>query len=179
MLSSATGADSSPTPKKGKTKDVIPFGELELATVALKAADAWDASPLLPLLWCSKAQFRAAAVAFMASIGTADGANDDLGPNAARLAELDVLIDKSLKFVRNFLLEEHATKATAKTYYDGFGLEPDGQMRTARPARAKDLAKLVAALQASGYDQGKYGTAFWQPILKYQPIVTTVQLVFY
>jgi hypothetical protein len=52
----------------------------------------------------------------LSSIGTADEADDDLSPAAARLAELDAVIEKSLKFVRNFLVEEHDTKA--KAYYD-------------------------------------------------------------
>ncbi|MDQ2795443.1 MAG: hypothetical protein M3Y12_15760 [Bacteroidota bacterium] len=173
MSPSTPGAAGSPTPKKGKTKDVIPFGELELATLGLAAAAAWEASPLLPLLWCSKAQLRTAAGAFKASVGTADVADDDRSPNAARLGELDSLIEKSLKFVRNFLIEEHDTKAQAKAYYGSFGLTPAGELRTARPARAEDLAKLVAALQTSGYAKGKYGTAFWQPILsEYAPLAT-------
>ncbi|MDB5267647.1 MAG: hypothetical protein JWP58_687 [Hymenobacter sp.] len=174
MTPATPGANGSTTPKKGKTKDVIPFGELELATVGLRAADAWDASPLLALLWCSKAQFREAVRAFSASIGTADEADDDLSPVAARLEELDVLINKSLKFVRNFLTEEYDTKKKAKAYYDTFGLTPAGELHAARPARAKDLAKLVKALKTSGYDKGKYGTAFWKKIVdEYAPLATT------
>ena len=159
-----TGAEGSqpvPTPKKGKTKDVIPFGEFELATLGLKAADAWDASPLLALLWCSKAQLRTAAVAFKASVKTADTAGDELSPAAQRLGELDLLIDASLKFVRNFLVETYDSRQKAKAYFGSFGMKPDGQLRAAHPARAEDLAKLVAALKTSGYDKGKYGTAFW------------------
>ena len=73
--------------------------------------------------------------------------------------------------MRNHLVEAHDTKKKAKAYYASFGLQPDGQMRTARPARAEDLAKLVAALKTSDYDQGKYGTAFWKKILdEYAPL---------
>ena len=158
-------------PKKGKTKDVLPSGEPALATLALAAADAWDDSPLLPLLWLSKAQLRAAALAFRASLGTADAANDDLSPNAQRLAELDQQIERSLKFVRNYLVEEYDTKSKAKAHYDAFGLAPSGELPAARPARAGALAKLVKALEASGYDKGKYGTAFWDKIVReYAPL---------
>lgn len=154
-----------------KTEPGIPGGELELATLGLAAADAWDASPLLPLLWCSKAQLRTAAVAFQASIGAADVADDDLGPAAQRLQELDQTMDASLKFVRNYLMEEHGSKKAAKAHYDAFGLTPDGQLPDARPARAEGLAKLVKALMASGYDASKYGTAFWDKIRnEYAPL---------
>ncbi|MCI1186232.1 hypothetical protein MON38_02285 [Hymenobacter sp. DH14] len=170
---STTGPGSAPTPKKGKTKDVIPSGELELATLGLAAADAWDASPLSALLWYSKAQLRTSATAFKASIKTADAAGTGLSPAAQRLAELDELMDRSLKFVRNHLVEAHDTKKKAKAYYADFGLQADGQLRSARPSRAEDLAKLVAALKTSDYDEGKYGTAFWKKILdEYKPLVT-------
>ena len=172
---STPGATPNP-PKdtKPKTEPGIPAGELELATLGLAAADAWDASPLPALLWCSKAQLRTAAVAFKASVKTAGKAGDDLSPAAQRLAELDLQVESSLKFVRNFLLETYDTKKKAKAHYGAFGLEPDGLMRTARPARVEDLAKLVDALKTSGYDQGKYGTAFWKKILdEYKPLVTT------
>lgn len=169
----AEGAATAPKAKK-KVKDVIPFGELELATLGLAAADAWDASPLPALLWCSKAQLRTAAVAFKASVGTAATAGQELSPAAARLAELDQLLDSSLKFVRNYLIETHETKAKAKAYYASFGLTPGGKLRPARPARVEDLTRLVAALKASDYDKAKYGTAFWQPLLKeYAPLVET------
>jgi len=174
MTPSTTGDQEASKPKKSKVKDVIPKGELELATLGLKAADTWDASPLAPLLWCSKAQLRSAAVAFKASIGAADVADDDLGPAAIRLAELDQLIEGSLKFVRNYLVEEHGSKKAAKGFYDTFGLTPDGELRNARTSRVEDLQKLVKALKASDYDESKYGTAFWDKILKeYAPLATT------
>ena len=162
------------TPKASQSSASLPPGEFELATLGLAAATAWDASPLPALLWCSKAQLRTAAVAFKASVKTVDTAGDELSPAAQRLAELDLLIDSSLKFVRNFLVETHDSRQKAKAYFGTFGMKPSGKMRTARPARAADLAKLVAALNTSDYAKGKYGTAFWQPILaEYAPLATT------
>jgi hypothetical protein len=177
MLPSSTGAPTpgaTPAKAKAKTEPGIPKGEPELATLGLKAADTWDASPLLPLLWCSKAQLRAAALAFRASLGAADEADDDLGPAASRLAELDRLIGGSLKFVRNYLVEAHGSKKAAKGFYDAFGLTPDGELPAARPARAEKLGKLVKALKGSEYDQSKYGTRYWAEILKeYAPLATS------
>jgi hypothetical protein len=177
-MSASTTGDTAPattsTSTKVKTEPGIPGGELELATLGLAAADAWDASPLPALLWCSKAQLRTAAVAFKASIGTADVADDDLGPAAQRLQELDQQMDNSTKFVRNYLVEEYGSKKAAKAYYDAFGLTPEGQLRDARAARAEDLAKLVKALKASSYDASKYGSAYWKAILdEYAPLAKT------
>lgn len=106
-----------PAAPSGTTKDVMPLGELKLATLGRKAADTWDASPLPALLWCSKAQLRAAVAAFAAGIGTADAGGDAPSPAAARLAELDREIENSLKFVKNYLIEEHGSRLRGQAYY--------------------------------------------------------------
>ncbi|MFD2720402.1 hypothetical protein ACFST9_16875 [Hymenobacter monticola] len=173
----ATGSTQPEKPKKGQTKDVLPAGEFELATLGLKAADAWDASPLPALLWCSKTQLRAAAVAFRAGVGTADAADDDLSPAAQRLAELDKQADTSLKFVKNYLTEQHGSRKKGEAYYETFGLVREGGdwgLPRARPARAKALDKLASALKESDYDQSKYGTAFWRKVeQEYAPLAAT------
>ena len=178
MSPSAAGGTTPGTtpknPKTPKTEPGIPSGELETATLGLAAATAWDASPLPGLLWCSKAQFRTAMGAFKASIGTADMAGDEVSPAAARLAELDPVVETNLKFVRNYLLETHGTRTKARAYYGAFGLTSTGEMRGGHTARAEDLAKLVAALKASDYDKNKYGTAFWETIeQEYGPLAET------
>jgi hypothetical protein len=178
MSSSSTGPLASDVPAKTpRTEPGIPLGELQLATLALRAADAWDVSPLLALLWLSKAQLRLAAGAFKDSIGAAGAADDDLSPAAARLAELDTQIESSLKFVKNYLTEAYGSRSKGEAYYDSFGLVREGKgwgLGTARPARVENLTKLVATLKTSDYDQSKYGTAFWTAILaEYAPLVAT------
>lgn len=172
MSPSPTGG-AAPGPAAPKTQPGLPEGELELATLALAAADAWDGSPLPALLWCSKAQLRTGAVAFKASVGTAAKAGDALSPAVARLVELDEQIDKSLQYVKNYLKEAHESKA--KSHYAAFGIGRESgawKLRGARPARVEDLTKLVAALKTSDYDKSKFGTAFWADMLKeYAPLV--------
>lgn len=171
MSPSSTGG-AAPGPAAAKTRPSLPAGELELATLALAAADAWDDSPLPALLWCSKAQLRTGGTAFKASVGTAGLAGDALSPAAARLAELDREIDNSLQYVKNYLKEAHEDKA--KSHYPAFGINRQKggwKLRSARPARVEDLTKLVAALKTSDYDKSKFGTAFWAGILKeYAPL---------
>ena len=124
-----------PTKKAKRIADVLPEGEQELATLAGAAADAWAASPLPALLWCSKAQLRTAATAFQAGIGTADAAGTPLSPAAARLAELDALVESSLKFVKNHLTEAHGSKTKGQAYYGAFGMAHRGGAWGLRPAR--------------------------------------------
>ncbi|MBD2723820.1 hypothetical protein [Hymenobacter armeniacus] len=144
----------------------LPFGQLELATLALSAATFWQTSALGDLLWKTKAAFLTQAQAYFDSLDSADAAQDGRGPQAQRLRTLDAQIDKALGFVKGYLAEDHDGDAD-EAYYDEFGIRAEGRnqrLPSARPARAKALAKLVAALHAHGYDDRKYGKAFWKPI---------------
>lgn len=146
----------------------LPFGQLELGTLALNAAKAWQASELGDLLWKTKAAFLTQAKAYVDSLDTADAAGDDRSPQARRLRELDKTIDKGVTLVKGYLAEDHEDDAD-EAYYDEFGLKTEGRNKrlpSARPARAKALAKLVKAIGAHGYDDRKYGKAFWTPIAK-------------
>ena len=144
----------------------LPFGQLELATLAVSAAKFWQTSALSDLLWKTKAAFLTQAQAYFDSLDTADAARDDRGPQAQRLRTLDAQIDKAVGFVKSYLAEDHDGDAD-EAYYDQFGIKAEGRnqrLPSARPARAKALAKLVAAIHAHGYDARKYGKAFWTPI---------------
>ncbi|WP_046244905.1 hypothetical protein [Hymenobacter terrenus] len=146
----------------------LPFGQLELATLAVSAANFWQTSALGDLLWKTKAAFLPQAQAYFDSLDTADAARDDRGPQAQRLRTLDAQIDKALTFVKGYLAEDHDDEAD-EAYYAEFGIKAEGKNQRlpgARPARAKALAKLVAAIHAHGYDERKYGKAFWAPIAK-------------
>ena len=150
------------SPKASKAS--LPDGQSELAALAEAVAVAWEASALPALLWCSKAQLTQMAAAYRASLGTADLAADPLSSTAQRLRALDQEVGASLKFVKNYLLEEFG-KAGAKAHYEEFGIQAaGGTLPTARPARAASLAKLLAALKTYKLDKNKYGTAYWQPL---------------
>ena len=147
-------------------KDNLPKGQLELATLGVAAAAAWQASPLGDLLYKKKADFAAQAAAYHASIGTADTADDGISPAAQRLKALDKQVAKNLGFVKGYLAEDHDGEGD-EAFYGEFGIVREGknwQLPTARPARAQALGKLVAALAAHGYGPRKFGTAFWQPL---------------
>lgn len=156
----------------GGGKDVLPAGQFELATLAETAAAAWDGSALPGLLWCPKATLRQMAVAYRASLGTTDEADDALSPTAKRLRELDRETSAGVTFVIGYLREKYGRDA-AKGYYDAFGFK-GGRFATARPKRAEQLQKLLAALPKHGFDGNKYGTAFWQPLAtEYAPLAKT------
>ncbi|MDQ2771842.1 MAG: hypothetical protein M3Y54_15240 [Bacteroidota bacterium] len=95
------------TPAKRNKKEVLPTSQLALATLGTTAAKAWLAAELPALLFVSKAAFAAQAAAYVASVGTADGAGDGLSPQAKRMKTLDKLITKNMGFVKGYLAEDH------------------------------------------------------------------------
>ena len=114
----------------------------------------------------TKAAFAAQAAAYVASVGTADGAGDGLSPQSKRMKTLDKLIAKNLGFVKGYLAEDHDEDG-GEAFYAEFGIVREGKnfrLPKARTARAGALAKLVAALTAHKYDKRKFGVAVWQPI---------------
>lgn len=156
-------ADNAPTHTPN-----LPLGQLELATLGLNAAKAWQTSALGDLLWQTKAAFLTQAQAYFDSLDTADAADDTRSPQARRLRELDQQTDKALNFVKGYLAEDYEGDAD-EAYYDEFGIKAEGKNQRlpgARPARAKALAKLVKAVHNHGYDDRKYGKAFWTSIAK-------------
>ncbi|MDO7873463.1 hypothetical protein Q5H93_01880 [Hymenobacter sp. ASUV-10] len=155
-----------PATSAGRSKDNLPQGQLELATLAVAAATEWQASPLGDLLWKTKAQFLTQATAYRASLDTADEADDTIGPNAKRYRELDKLINKKLKFVKGYLAEE-SEEDDGKSLYEAFGIVREGSnwmLPIAQTDRSRKLQKLLLALKAHGHDKKKFGVAFWQPI---------------
>ncbi len=144
----------------------LPFGQLELATLGLDVAKFWKTSALGDLLWKTKAAFLTQAQTYYDSLDTSDAADNDRSPVANRLRELDKMIEKSLNFVRAYLAEDHEGDAD-EAYYDEFGIVTEGRnhrLPSGRKPRAKSLTKLLAALDAHGYNDRKYGKAYWTPI---------------
>jgi hypothetical protein len=161
-----TGPDA--TPDGPTYTPNLPAGQLELGTLAVNAATAWLSSELGDLLWKTKKDFLPQAETYLASLKTADAAGDERSPQARRLRELDQAIDKGVLLVKGYLAEDHEGDAD-EAYYDEFGLKTEGRNKRlpkARLARAQALAKLVKAVHAHGYDDRKYGKAFWTPIAK-------------
>jgi hypothetical protein len=161
--SAATTPDNEPiyTPN-------LPVGQLELATLGLGAATFWQTSALGDLLWKTKAAFLTQAQTYFDSLTTTDAADDERSPQARRLRELDVMVNKGVVIVRGYLAEDHPDDAD-EAFYDEFGITTEGESKRLpkkRPARAKALAKLLLAISAHGYDDRKYGKKYWAPIEK-------------
>ncbi|RTQ46576.1 hypothetical protein EJV47_21750 [Hymenobacter gummosus] len=165
-----------PVPKPTKTAPSLPGTELALAELALLAADEWLLRPQLTLVWTSSADFKQLATDFRASIKTTDDSGDALAPQTSRLAVLDELINKNLRYVRNALTLKYSDENDGRPYYGEFGIVKENstwQLPKDRVERTKSLQKLVEALPKHGLGKEKYGTAFWAPIATEYALLTS------
>jgi hypothetical protein len=163
-LNTGDAPETTPTPKVQR-EALLPEDEVQLAELCENAAKGWQASALPELLWLSKADFTAKAAAFSASVKEADAEGDNRTPQVRRLGELDQVIDKHLRYVKDYLSEAYGAD-NDDAYFPVFGITNTAPYRLPRErsARREALSKLLAALPVHGFEKRKYGTAFWQPI---------------
>ncbi|MBT9393170.1 hypothetical protein KLP40_08335 [Hymenobacter sp. NST-14] len=154
------------TPKPIRRTSQLPASEVALAALATTVAGVWQTSELPDLLWLRKEDLAAQAADFARHRAAAEAASDQRTPQARRLQALDKELARGLSFVKNYLAEEHEENE-GRAYYPEFGLVKEGGKYTLPAARAERLtalSKLLRALKTHGFDQKKYGTAFWQPL---------------
>lgn len=159
--------------KRAKTRNV-PQGDKAFSEVFDLAVAEWGRRPQLTLEWTTQPKALALGTKLRESLRTASAAADAISPQAARLAELDLLIDGSketgkLKYVKKALALQYDDENDGLPYYGEFGIAKVGSSYTLprdRAERAEALLKLVKALGNPKHQManGKYGKAFWQNI---------------
>lgn len=167
-----------PAGKPGKTKQPstrnIPQSDKAFSEVFDLAVAEWGRRPQLTLEWTTQPKALAMGTLLRERLRTASAAADAITPQAARLAELDLLIDGSkkegkLKYVKKALALQYDDENDGRPYYGEFGIEKVNSTYTLphdRAERAEALLKLVKALGNPKHQMadGKYGKAFWKKI---------------
>ena len=167
---------STPANAKRRSGSNVPRSDKAFSEVFDLMMAEWGLRPQLTLEWTTQAKGAALATQLRESLRAARTADDTITPQAARLAELDLLIDGSkedgkLKYVKKALALQYDEEDDGRPYYGEFGIEKIGSTYTLpldRAERAEALNKLVKALSNAkhGLADGKYGKAFWAPIAK-------------
>lgn len=160
-------------PKAAATRN-IPEADKAFSEAFDLAVAEWGLRPQLTLEWTTQPKALALGTLLRESLRTTSAADDIIAPHAARLAELDLMIDGSketgkLKYVKKALALQYDDENDGLPYYGEFGIEKVGSTYTLphdRGERAEALLKLVKALGNSkhGLADGKYGKAFWKKI---------------
>lgn len=167
-----TPGDQTPAPRQSARN--VPQGDQQLADVFLLAVTEWILRTSLTLEWKTSAEALDLAQRLLASLRTRSEAGDVISPQAARLAELDNMIDGSketgkLKYVLKGLALQYDDENDGKPYYGTFGIQKVGTNYTLphdRGERAEALLKLVKAISDPKHNLTslKYGPAYWKGI---------------
>jgi hypothetical protein len=167
---------TTPTPKTTPARITrnIPQAAKALSELLDLAVAEWKTRPRLTLEWTTQPLVQTLADTLRQSLRATGSAHDAIGPGAARLRQLDELIDGpkeqgKLKYVRKALALQYDEENDGRAYYGEFGIVKEGSTYTLpsdRAERAEALTKLVKALAnpQHGLSKTKYGVAFWQPI---------------
>jgi len=165
---------SAPTKAKRRSGSNVPRSDKAFSEAFDLAVAEWGRRPQLTLEWTTQPKALALGTLLRESLRTTSAADDAISPQAARLAELDLMIDGSketgkLKYVKKALALQYDDENDGLPYYGEFGIEKIGSTYTLphdRAERAEALLKLVKALANPKHQMadGKYGKAFWKKI---------------
>ena len=169
-----TPTPNDPTPAPRQPARNVPQGDQQFADVFLLAVEEWILRARLTLEWKTSADALDLAQRLLASLRSRSEAGDAITPQAARLKELDDMIDgdkdkSKLKYVLKALAIQYDEENDGKPYYGTFGIQKIGSnytLRHDRGERAEDLLKLVKAISDPKHNLTtlKFGPAYWKAI---------------
>ena len=152
--------------KKPKAKKTIPAQDLEVGKVSDTASKKWEADPEITLKWKKVADFKTDVANYNAQLKSRTEAGETRPEITARLKELDKAIDKGLKFVKGYLQEDFDKQSSAQ--FAKYGIEKKGDKYSLprdRNKRVPALDTLLKGIQAGGYNNKKYGKAYFTPLI--------------
>lgn len=144
----------------------VPQNEAILSGVALKAAETWKIKPFITLVWISCNEFTVSVVQYSTEIQNRQSARASMTPYVQELRLKDVMINKGVKQIKNYL-EEKYDKDIAISYYSQFGISKQKnqyKIPAMQDKRATALKLMLEGLVTHGFQDKKYGLSYWQPI---------------
>jgi hypothetical protein len=151
--------------KKHRTSNT-PATDLDLKDLSLNVKDKWILNPDFTLRWTTPAEFANTASLFEVSL------DDRLTTGSGRVAltstlkALDTSINKAQAFVKIYLKDKFDNDSYT-AYLPQFGITQKGNKWVFPVDRNKRLAAMqltIKAVAAHGFEDKKYGLAFWQDI---------------
>ncbi|WP_264558055.1 hypothetical protein [Flavobacterium sp. N1718] len=145
---------------------ILPDKDTDLGDVALYVGKMWNAEPTLTLKFTDSAAFNATVNEFRALLDTKNGKVSERRGITLQLAAIEEEITKGVRQVKGYLTEKYDTDAAA--HYNRFGMAHHKKyFRLPADQSKKRDALLVMrnAIEAEGFGDRPYGTAFWQSTL--------------
>ena len=157
-----------PKPKQYKTN--VPKADKDFDTLVTNVNTKWEQNQWLTLLWITQPQFATTATAYTASLNQRDMTASRRGGLTATLEDLDRKIDKGETYIKNYLSEKFDSNPEA--HYAAFGIVHGNEKYTIphdRDTRKNALLLILPALAQFGFEDKKYGLAYWQEIAMQYP----------
>jgi len=162
--------DETPVPatetKKRRTSST-PAADQNLNDLSLSVSAKWKLTPTITLMWTTPVIFADTTNQFGSSLGERQATGGGRAAVTNNLKALDIIINKSLDYVKVYLKDKY-DKDSYTAYLPQFGITMQGNKWTFPADRNKRLAALqlnVKAFADHGFEDKKYGLAYWQDIL--------------
>ncbi len=147
-----------------KYTGLIPTKDADLASLSVNVEIAWRANPDIKLRWTDVDKYKASITSYITSLNERQGTGGIRRELTQKLAMLDTAINNGISAVKNYLAYKYE-KNNATAFYPQFGIERVGKLFLVprdRNKRLVALALIVNAIVRHGFQDQKYGTAFWQ-----------------
>lgn len=141
----------------------LPKKEADINTVAMAVAQAWAANPDIALIWTDAVKLKEAAEAFSASYMEREGAKGVRRSVTQDLKDVNMEIDTSTEFVKNYIADKFS-KRNAPAHYVSFGIvktRRQYKLPLDNDARLYALETMINGIEANGFNELKYGKAYW------------------
>jgi hypothetical protein len=141
-----------------------PAKDIDLNTLGLAVAAKWKLNPQITLLWVTQAQHEANVTQFSSTLAERQTTGGGRKEKTDKLDAYDIVIDDAISALKGYLVYKYEKK-NAPSYYPQFGIVRQGKnfiVPRDRDRRQAALKLIVPAITEHGFDDEKYGAAFWQ-----------------
>jgi hypothetical protein len=161
------------TPVDVRRKSLMPTKEVDIINVCKSVSVKWRESDI-ELPYTDNDIFDTKIVEYETTVFARNTAGAKRTPASQVMAELDLLMNISLYYIKILLAKKYGKKL-APAYYKEFGIvKQSGSfiLPYDRKERVAALFMMLKAIISHGFGTDEYGTGFWQPIYdKYKPLV--------
>jgi len=165
MVSDETPVPATETKKRSTAN--TPAADQNKKDVSQTVVAKWKLNPGITLLWTTAAEFEQTVKQFADSLDERLTTGGGRASVTNELKVLDTIINKHADYLKGYLKDKY-DKDNAPAYYPQFGFVKNGNsiiFPKDRNNRLTSLQLTVKAMAEHGFEDKKYGLAFWQDIL--------------
>lgn len=154
----------------------IPQADTDFMDVSKNVSKAWLAAPEITLKWKKAPDFAKEVQDYEFSLGNRKSTGSLRPGQALNLKQLDKRIDDGVKMVKIYIEKKYKPE-NAPAQYARFGITKENKsfiLNRDRNNRRDALKLMIAAIEAEGFGNEEYGTAFWKDMqANYSDVLNT------